>query len=54
MYWMLVRSEEKARSLLETTAYALIALCAVVAILQFSEQPDPLPLTSLPGSISPR
>lgn len=53
MFWMLVRSEEKARSLLETMLYALIALCAVAAILQFAEQPDPLPLTSLPSAVSP-
>jgi hypothetical protein len=52
IYWMLVRSQENGRSLLETTVYALIALCAVAAILQFAEQPDPLPLTSLPSAVS--
>jgi hypothetical protein len=53
MYWMLVRSEEKARPFFEATIYAALALCAVAAILQFVQQPDPLPLTSLPGSVPP-
>ena len=49
-YSMLVHSEEKKRSYFETIVYGLILLSAIAAILQFAEQPDPLPLTALPGS----
>ena len=49
-YALLVRSEEKKRTYFETIIYSLILLSAVAAILQFAEQPDPLPLSALPGS----
>ena len=38
-YSLLVRSEEKKRALFETIVYGLVLLSAVVAILQFAEQP---------------
>ena len=49
-YSLLVRSEEKKRAIFETIIYGLIILSAIAAILQFADQPDPLPLASLPGS----
>jgi hypothetical protein len=49
-YSMLVHEEEKKRGIFETIAYVLIILSAIAAILQFADQPDPLPLTALPGS----
>lgn len=49
-YSLLVHSEEKKRAYFETIVYSVIILSAVAAILQFAEQPDPLPLTALPGS----
>jgi hypothetical protein len=50
MYWMLVRSQENARPFFEVVIYTLIALSAVAAILQFAQQPDPLPFIVLPGA----
>jgi hypothetical protein len=38
-YSLLVRSEEKKRALFETLVYAMVILSAVVAILQFADQP---------------
>jgi hypothetical protein len=49
-YALLVRSEEKKRTYFEMIIYSLILLSAVAAILQFAEQPDPLPLSAIPGS----
>lgn len=48
-YALLVRSEEKKRTLFETIIYGLLILSAIAAILQFAGQPDVLPLASLPG-----
>jgi hypothetical protein len=48
-YSMLVRSNEKKRGYFETIVYAVVMVTAIAAILQFSLQPDPLPLTTLPG-----
>ena len=39
-YTLLVRSEERGRSLAETLIYALLGLCAVISIWQFAKQ-DP-------------
>jgi hypothetical protein len=47
-YALLVRSEEKERSLFETIAYGLFILSAVAAIWQFAQQPVTLPLNNLP------
>jgi hypothetical protein len=41
-YALLVRSEEKGRGIMETVAYALCILSAIVAIGQFAGQPTPL------------
>ena len=42
-YALLVRSEEKSRSLLETIAYSLVVLSAVFSIWQVAHQPVILP-----------
>lgn len=51
-YALLVRSEEKERSLLETIAYGLFILSAVAAIWQFAQQPINLPLDAMPQTAS--
>ncbi len=51
-YALLVRSEEKERSLLETIAYGLFILSAVAAIWQFAQQPINLPLDAMPRTAS--
>jgi hypothetical protein len=38
-YALLVRSEDRRRSLVETILYGLVILSAVIAILQFADQP---------------
>ena len=47
IYSMLVRSEEKKRGYFETVVYAVVIVCAIAAILQFTLQPDSLPLTTI-------
>ena len=47
-YALLVRSEEKERSLFEAIAYGLFILSAVAAIWQFAQQPINLPLSTIP------
>jgi hypothetical protein len=51
-YALLVRSEEKERSLFETVAYGLFILSAVAAIWQFAAQPVKLPVDTLPHTVS--
>lgn len=51
-YALLVRSEEKERSLFETIAYGLFILSAVAAIWQFAQQPVNLPLDAIPQTAS--
>jgi hypothetical protein len=51
-YALLVRSEERERSLLETIAYGLFILSAVAAIWQFVHQPVNLPLNAMPQTVS--
>lgn len=51
-YALLVRSEEKERSLFETIAYGLFILSSVAAIWQFAQQPVNLPLGALPRTAS--
>ena len=51
-YALLVRSEEKERSLFETIAYGLFILSAVAAIWQFAQQPVNLPVGALPRTAS--
>jgi hypothetical protein len=43
-YGLLVRSEEKGRSIMETVIYALLGLSAIISIWQFGAQPSPLPV----------
>jgi hypothetical protein len=45
IYAMLVQSEEKGRSIMETAVYALLGLSAILSILQFVQQPERLPAT---------
>ena len=42
-YTLLIHSEEKGRSIMETVVYALFGLSAVVSMWQFMQQPDRLP-----------
>jgi hypothetical protein len=44
-YALLVRSEEKGRSIMETVVYALLGLSAILSILQFVQQPERVPTT---------
>jgi len=44
-YSLLVRSEEKGRSIMETVVYALLGFSAILSILQFVQQPERLPTT---------
>ncbi|PYK18296.1 MAG: hypothetical protein DME55_07120 [Verrucomicrobia bacterium] len=44
-YALLVRSEEKGRSIMETAVYALLGLSAILSILQFIQQPERMPTT---------
>ena len=45
---MLVHSGEKKGTCFETIVYAVVMISAIAAILQFSLQPDPLPLRTPP------
>ena len=51
-YALLVRSEEKSRSLLETLVYTLLILSAVFSIWQFANQPVVLPTDKVVGAPS--
>jgi hypothetical protein len=53
IYGLLVRSEEKGRSIMETAVYAMCILSAVVAIWQFVGQPAPLSYESLVSPAQP-
>jgi hypothetical protein len=44
-YTLLVRSEEKGRSIMETAVYALLGFSAILSILQFVQQPERMPTT---------
>jgi hypothetical protein len=44
-YALLVRSEEKGRSIMETAVYALLGLSAILSIWQFVQQPERMPTT---------
>ena len=49
-YALLVRSEERERSLFEAVVYGLFTLCAIAAIWQFVQQPVILPLGAAPAA----
>ena len=52
-YALLVRSEEKSRSALETILYSTCILSVVIAIWQFAHQPVNLPSSgSEPGIVA--
>jgi hypothetical protein len=51
-YALLVRSEEKGRTLLEVVLYAFFILSAVASIWQFADQPVNIPATGLLPSTS--
>ena len=51
-YTLLMRSEEKERSLFETIAYGLFILSSVAAIWQFAAQPVKLPDTLRTASVT--
>ena len=46
-YALLVRSEEKRRTVLETALYFLFVISAIAAIWQFAHQPIALPLNGI-------
>ena len=46
-YALLVRSEEKSRSIMEIVVYGLFALSVLVSIFQFAQQPNPLPINQM-------
>lgn len=50
-YRLLVQSEEKTRSILETGLYALFALSALASIWQFAQQVNSLPLHRVGAAI---
>jgi hypothetical protein len=49
-YALLVRSEEKGRSILETVLYTFFILSAIVSIWQFAQQPVVVPAAGLQPS----
>jgi hypothetical protein len=53
IYGLLVRSEEKGRSMMETAVYAMCIVSAVVAIWQFIGQPVPVSFESLVSPAQP-
>jgi len=53
-YALLVRSEEKSRSIMETVVYGLFTLSVLVSIFQFVEQPNSLPINQLTVSSNHR
>ncbi len=53
IYRLLLRSEEKGRSIMETAVYAACVLSVVAAILQFIGQPTPDPFAGLQSTAQP-
>ncbi len=53
IYRLLVRSEEKGRSVMETAVFATCVLSVVAAILQFIGQPTPDPFAGLESTAQP-
>jgi len=51
-YALIVRSEEKSRSVLEVVLYAFFILSAVLSILQFAQNPVKIPAAGLERSAS--
>jgi hypothetical protein len=53
IYGLLVRSQEKGRSMMETAVYAMCVVSTVAAIWQFIGQPAPLSYKSLVSPAHP-
>src|SRR6266545_935928 len=53
IYGLLVRSEEKGRSMMETAVYAMCIVSAVAAIWQFIWQPTPDPFAGFESPARP-
>jgi len=53
IYGLLVRSEEKGRSAMETAVYTICILSVAVAILQFIGQPTPDPFAGFEAPAPP-
>jgi hypothetical protein len=53
IYRLLVRSEEKGRSAMETAVYGICILSVVAAIFQFIGQPTPDPFAGLEAPARP-
>ena len=53
IYGLLVRSEEKGRSMMETAVYAICIVSSIVAIWQFIGQPAPHSFESLVSPAQP-
>ncbi len=51
-YALLMRSEEKERSILEIAVYAIIILCAVFSVWQFAGQSVAFPFRAIRGAES--
>jgi hypothetical protein len=51
-YALLVRSEERSRSALETVAYSTFILSVIVAIWQFAQQPVNIPASGIEPGVS--
>ncbi len=52
-YELLVQSEEKGRTIIETAVYAMCILSVVVAIFQFIGQPTPDPFAGFASPAQP-
>jgi hypothetical protein len=52
-YELLVQSEEKGRTIMETAIYAMCVLSVVVAIFQFIGQPTPDPFAGFDSPAQP-
>jgi hypothetical protein len=52
-YALLVHSEEKGRTIMETAAYIMCILSVVVAIFQFIGQPTPDPFSGFDSPAQP-
>ena len=52
-YELLVQSEEKGRTIMETAVYAMCILSVVVAIFQFIGQPTPHPFAGFDSPAQP-
>ncbi len=52
-YALLVRSEERSRSIFESAVYLLVVLSSILTIWQFIDQPVPLPVSVVQAHTAP-